>query len=196
MWSNVPRSYHRRDDLMPSPYRIILLSAFVGLLWLVAVILIPGGGSAVAQGPSGPNVEVINPPERPVNAVVLNGRTPIVLLRQMPTDSAARNMWAAGTTEDFVVPEGKQLVLEYVSMETFSHTLSGDEIYLGYFTNGGRRFLAGTVSAANSHFDFGPETGELIMIRYGPGATVPFTLFSNFQVLVNVGVSGYLEDLR
>jgi hypothetical protein len=35
-----------------------------------------------------------------------------------------------------------------------------------------------------------------MVAQNGPGETVPFGLFANIEVFVNVAVSGYFEDLR
>jgi hypothetical protein len=134
-----------------------------------------------------------------LDAIATSGlRAPVLLSAQIADDTAGENLKTSGTQVEFVVPSGKQLVIEYVSVETFDQALDGNERYQVFFTvpsNSLNRFLVGTVTADNSFFEFGPETGELVSIRVPEGETVRAVVFSNFDVLVNVDVSGYLEDV-
>ncbi|MPZ72049.1 MAG: hypothetical protein GEU74_02255 [Nitriliruptorales bacterium] len=188
-------------EQMSRPYRRTLRIIVLVTLSILAIGLVTGG-IAGAQRTVGPEVEVINPPERPVPVTgdfTSSGRVPVVLGRQINAETQS-GLLRDASGENFVVPEGKQLVIEYVSMETVGRALTGNERYLGFLGGAGRRFRAGEVSAANSHFAFGPETGELVPLRFGPGQDVNFIIFSQnfpaeFNLHVNVAVSGYLDDL-
>lgn len=125
-------------------------------------------------------------------------RTPVYLSGQITSSGGQTGV---GTVlkqgfDDFVVPEGQQFVVEYVSLETFGQVLTGDDTYLvhlGSSDDPGQRFHVGQVRAGDSPFGFGPPSGELVSIRFQEGAQVGATLWSTVRATVNVDVSGYLE---
>jgi hypothetical protein len=101
-------------------------------------------------------------------------------------------------TEDFVVPENTQLVIEYVSMETMAQALTPGEDYQGYLSMRPYYglFLVGTVRGADDVSTWGADSGQMVKIRFPPGSDVKFSIFSRVNVWVNVDVSGYLEKIE
>ena len=144
-----------------------------------------------------PNVNVVNIPE----VEVINVKEPIVLGAQiyMTGDRYAdgENLQESGTTDVFVVPDNKQLVIEYVSMETAGFLLSPGQNYQGFISvDGYSRFLVGTVRGDQDVTQFGPDSGQMVKLRVKPGSKVFFAIFSTVNGMVNVDVSGYLETIN
>jgi hypothetical protein len=83
-------------------------------------------------------------------------------------------------TEDFVVPENTQLVIEYVSMETMAQALTPGEDYQGYLSMRPYYglFLVGTVRGADDVSTWGADSGQMVKIRFPPGSDVKFSPYS------------------
>lgn len=153
--------------------------------------------TAYASPPT-PTVEVVNT----VDVYATNINTPVALFVQIGSEGSgaiySKDMRDASTgdVEPYVVPEGKQLVIEYVSMETFSHTLVPGEVYRGMILSPfAQRHLVGLVTSENDFGGFGAKSGQNVKIRVPGGQAVQFGLQANFSVLVNVDLTGHLEDM-
>ena len=53
-----------------------------------------------------------------------------------------------------------------------------------------------TVRGDHDVAEFGPDSGQMVKLRFKPGSVVPFGIFSTVSGLVNVNVSGYLETIN
>ena len=145
---------------------------------------------AVSASAEPKEVEVVNNPVRePIHLVQQTAIGVGVII------SEPLQIFNAG--EDYVVPDGKQLVIEFVSLETVGYVLAALEIYQGMILvpPEGGRYLVGTVTGERDVGDFGADSGEQVLIRVPEGKTVSIGLRGNFTNLVNVDVSGYLEDM-
>jgi len=134
------------------------------------------------------------PPTVDVNVTNIN--EPVLLQVQITAYGAlyviySDTMKELGSIEPYVVPDGKQLVIEYVAMQGLSGTPPAGNYYRGMIIVPpfSTRLAVGRVTSE------GIGAGELVKIRVQEGLQVHFAIESSFGVIVNADLSGYLEDM-